>query len=183
MAHAWLNAFGRNTAGGIGRRRFVAGCLAAGLAAHGFGAIASAPTIDLVKVEKSRKRLYLLSAGQVVREFAIALGGNPVGHKQQEGDHRTPEGRYVLDFKKPDSAYYRAIHISYPNASDLANARQRGVRPGGAIMIHGQKNGFGGLGPVTQKYNWTDGCIALLNDDMDELWKLVEVGTPIEIVP
>src|SRR5690606_20762564 len=96
----------------------------------------------------------------------IALGGNPVGHKQQEGDQRTPEGRYVLDYRKPDSAYFRALHVSYPNAADAAAAKARGVSPGGLIMIHGQRNGFGWAAAATQRVDWTDGCIALSNEDM-----------------
>lgn len=147
------------------------------------GASGAEPSADLVRVEKANKRLYLINAGKVVREFKVALGGNPTGHKQQEGDQRTPEGRYLLDFKKVDSGYYRAIHISYPNAADSERARKRGVNPGGAIMIHGQMNGFGWLGSLTQRHNWTDGCIALSNDDMEQVWKLVDIGTPIEIVP
>lgn len=120
---------------------------------------------------------------KVVREFKVAFGGNPTGHKQQEGDQRTPEGRYLRDFKNADSGYYRAMRISYPNAADSECARKRGVNPGGAIMIHGQKNGFGWLGPLTQRHNWIDGCIALLNDDMEQVWKLIDIGTLIEIVP
>lgn len=157
--------------------------LASSMLVVSLGAGGAEPSVDLVRVEKSSKRLYLLNAGKVVREFKVAFGGNPTGHKQQEGDQRTPEGRYLLDFKKADSGYYRAIHISYPNSADSGSARKRGVNPGGSIMIHGQKNGFGWLGPLTQRHNWTDGCIALLNDDMEQVWKLVDIGTPIEIVP
>ncbi|WP_394175262.1 L,D-transpeptidase family protein [Thalassotalea litorea] len=137
--------------------------------------------IDLVKVDKSENRMYLLWQGEIVRQYHIALGENPKGHKQQEGDERTPEGRYLLDYKKEDSSFYRAMHISYPNAEDLANARENQVSAGGLIMIHGQKNGMEKLAPITQQYNWTDGCIALTNDEMDEFMALVDVGTPIEI--
>ena len=147
------------------------------------GASGAEPNVDLVRVEKSSKRLYLINAGKVVREFRVALGGNPAGHKQQEGDQRTPEGKYLLDFKKADSAYYKAIHISYSNAADTESARRRGVNPGGSIMIHGQKNGFGWLGPLVQRYDWTNGCIALSNEDMEQVWRLVDAGTPIEIIP
>ena len=101
----------------------------------------------------------------------------------QQGDERTPEGRYVLDAKNSGSAFYRAIHVSYPDARDLAAARARGVEPGGQIMIHGQKNGFGWLAPLTQLFNWTDGCIALSNADMDSVWAAVDAGTPIQIDP
>jgi hypothetical protein len=105
------------------------------------GASAAEPSVDKVKVEKSTRKLYLLQAGKVVREFPVALGGNPTGHKQQEGDQRTPEGRYVLDFKKSDSGYYKAIHISYPDAADSEGARKpmqvhpsKSFREGGAAM-------------------------------------------------
>jgi murein L,D-transpeptidase YafK len=144
---------------------------------------AKAPHVDLVKVDKSSRELALLSQGKVVATFDIVLGGNPVGHKQREGDKRTPEGRYVLDFKKRDSAYFRAIHISYPNHADRQRARRAGVSPGGAIMIHGQPNGLGWLSSASQRYDWTDGCIALSNEDMQRVWDLVQVPTSIEISP
>ena len=158
----------------------VIACLAIGASSY---AAVPAPRIDLVKVDKSGRTLYLLSHDKIVAKFPIALGGQPTGHKQQEGDQRTPEGRYTLDFKKHDSSFFRAIHISYPNGSDTLHANDLGVSPGGAIMIHGQKNGFGQLSAITQKFDWTDGCIALTNEDMQRVWTLVQVPTPIEIVP
>jgi len=139
--------------------------------------------VDLVRVQKSAHTLQLLSQGQVVRTFHVALGSHPQGQKQQEGDGRTPEGAYVLDYKKDDSAFYKAIHLSYPNAQDIAAAQQRGVSPGGLIMIHGQKNGLGWLAGLSQKFDWTNGCIALSNVDMDVVWQLVAAGTPIEVQP
>jgi murein L,D-transpeptidase YafK len=144
---------------------------------------AGIPTVDLVKVDKSERTLSLMSGTTQLAQFPIVLGGNPIGHKQQEGDERTPEGRYILDFRKTDSAFFKAIHISYPNTTDKLNAKRRGVSPGGAIMIHGQKNGFGWLASVTQKFDWTDGCIALSDEDMQRVWDLVPVHTPIEIAP
>lgn len=138
---------------------------------------------DLVMVRKSQARLYLMQEGRVQKSYPVALGRNPTGHKQQEGDRRTPEGRYVLDYKKSDSAFYKSIHISYPNQSDRLRAAARGVDPGGLIMIHGQKNGFGWLAEITQQRNWTDGCIAVTNAQMDEIWEAVTVGMPIEILP
>ncbi|MCF6364513.1 MAG: L,D-transpeptidase family protein, partial [Gammaproteobacteria bacterium] len=96
---------------------------------------------------------------------------------------RTPEGKYILDYKKSDSSFYKAIHISYPNETDKRRARMNGVSPGGQIMIHGQKNGQGSLSWLAQKFNWTDGCIAVTNAEMDEIWELVKAGTPIEIFP
>lgn len=139
--------------------------------------------VDFVRVVKSERKLMLLSGGQVIREFKIVLGGNPAGHKLQEGDKRTPEGRYVLDYKKSDSAFYKAIHISYPNEDDIASARQRGVKPGGQIMIHGQKYVSGRLAILSDLIDWTNGCIALKNDEMDVLWDQITEGTKIEILP
>lgn len=151
--------------------------------AFGAPAALAQPQADFVRVLKSERKLVLFSEGKVIREFKIALGGNPVGHKQQEGDEKTPEGRYVLDYKKSDSAYYKAIHISYPNEDDVAAAKQRGVRPGGQIMIHGQRNGLGRLAVLSQLLDWTRGCIALRNEEMDVLWNLIAEGTKIEILP
>jgi murein L,D-transpeptidase YafK len=138
---------------------------------------------DRVVVSKHDKTLSLYKGDRILASFHVVFGANPVGHKQEEGDQRTPEGVYVLDYKKADSAYYKAIHISYPNGDDAARAKKRGVSPGGAIMVHGQKNGWGWAAPLMQRHNWTDGCIALSNDDMDQVWKSVDAGTPIEIRP
>ena len=144
---------------------------------------AFAEKADLVVVKKSESRLYLQRGGKQIASFKIALGADPEGHKQQEGDERTPEGRYVLDSKNPKSAYFKSIHISYPNAVDVATAKAHGVNPGGLIMIHGQKNGLGWLAALAQLFDWTDGCVALSNDDMEKLWSAVDVGTRIEIYP
>jgi murein L,D-transpeptidase YafK len=138
---------------------------------------------DMVLVDKSESKLYLIKNGKVVSEYSVAFGANPKGHKQQEGDERTPEGKYILDFKKKDSAFYRSIHISYPNERDKKRAKETGDNPGGSIMIHGQKNGLGWLSWITQHFNWTDGCIAVSNSEMNEIWEAVNVGTPIEIKP
>jgi len=137
--------------------------------------------VDLVKVDKSDRKMYLFDDGKIVKEYSIALGSNPKGHKVQEGDERTPEGTYVLDYLKLDSAFYKAMHISYPNATDIAKAESLGVSPGGFIMIHGQRNGLGGLSLISQWFNWTNGCVALTNDEMDEFINLVKVGTQIQI--
>lgn len=139
--------------------------------------------VTLVKVDKSLNTMYLINGDKIVEKFHVVFGKTPVGHKQQEGDQRTPEGRYFLDYKKEDSSFYRAMHISYPNKKDKENAKKNGVSPGGLIMIHGQKNGFGWLSYITQKFNWTDGCIALSNKEMDIFMRLVKIGTPIEINP
>jgi murein L,D-transpeptidase YafK len=137
--------------------------------------------VDLVKVDKSANKMYLLDGEKIVKEYHVAFGANPKGHKQQEGDKKTPEGIYTLDYKKEDSSFYRAMHISYPNKRDIANARRLGVSPGGFIMVHGQKNGYGWLASIAQQYNWTDGCIALTDSEMDEFMGLVGVGTKIHI--
>ena len=141
------------------------------------------PIADKVLVNKTERKMYLLKAGKKIRQYNIALGDAPSGHKQQQGDGRTPEGRYTLGYKNSNSKFYKSIHISYPNATDRKNAKKRGVDPGGDIMIHGQRNRWGWLSPIAQLFNWTNGCIALSDRDMDAVWKAVNVGTPIEIRP
>jgi murein L,D-transpeptidase YafK len=136
-----------------------------------------------VVVIKSERTLGLYSGDRLIQQFAVTFGANPKGHKQREGDERTPEGRYILDFKNPNSAFHKSIRVSYPNAEDLDNAQRRNVNPGGAVMIHGQKNGFEWASFIMQHVNWTDGCIALSNKDMDKVWEAVDAGTPIEIKP
>ena len=138
---------------------------------------------DFVLVIKSESRLYLYDEGKEFASFKVAFGANPEGHKEQQGDERTPEGRYTLGYKNANSAYYKSIHISYPNDRDRENARKRGVDPGGHIMVHGQRNGYGALSTFVQLFNWTNGCIALSNRDMDVVWDAVNPGTPIEIRP
>ena len=144
--------------------------------------IPNADIIDKVFVDKSERRLQLMSGDKVIKSYHISLGGSPIGHKQQEGDQRTPIGSYTLDYKNEKSQYYRSMHVSYPNAIDKANAKSRGVSPGGAIMIHGQKNGFGAPAMFNQQRDWTAGCIAVTNNEMDEIMAAVKVGTTIEIV-
>ncbi|WP_338467793.1 L,D-transpeptidase family protein [Novosphingobium sp. ZN18A2] len=137
--------------------------------------------VDFVLVEKAARRLTLYSQGRAVRVYnAIQLGGAPVGAKHFEGDERTPEGRYTIDYGNPDSAYHLSLHISYPSPRDTAYARAHGRSPGGMIMIHGQPNGWAaGRAPG----DWTDGCIALSNAQIEQLWETVGDGTPIEIRP
>ncbi|AZO55880.1 MULTISPECIES: L,D-transpeptidase family protein [unclassified Mesorhizobium] len=137
--------------------------------------------VDLVRVHKAGRRLELIGDGKVVRSYGIALGGDPIGHKHQEGDQRTPEGRYILDWRNPNSIAHKSIHVSYPDAEDMAAAKARNVDPGGMIMIHGQPNGFGWWGWLLQLVDWTDGCIAVTDSDMDEIWAMVADGTPIDI--
>ncbi|MES2819714.1 MAG: L,D-transpeptidase family protein [Pseudomonadota bacterium] len=138
---------------------------------------------DRVLVEKSKRLLTLFREDRPLKQYPISLGGDPLGHKVQEGDSRTPEGHYLIDFHKANSGYYRALHISYPNPADTDAARARGVAPGGAIMIHGIRNGLGWIGPLHRLLDWTAGCIALTDRQMQELWEAIPDGTPIEIRP
>lgn len=139
--------------------------------------------VDLVVVTKSTSNMALMRDGKIIKQYHIAMGDLPKGHKLKEGDQRTPQGRYTLDYKKSDSAFYRSIHISYPNEEDKLRAKALGIRPGGMIMIHGQ-NPKSSMSPQeAQRYNWTNGCIAITNAEMDEVWQAVDEGTPIEIWP
>ena len=138
---------------------------------------------DSVMVYKSQRTLHLMKDGQVIAAFPVVFGADPVGHKQKMGDEKTPEGRYVLDYKNSNSAFYKSIHISYPNAKDRRQAKRLGVNPGGDIMIHGQSNGYGWASPIARFFNWTDGCIALNDLDMQQVWESVDSGTKIEIFP
>jgi murein L,D-transpeptidase YafK len=135
-------------------------------------------TADKVLVVKRERMLYLLDGTKVLKSYRISLGTHPTGAKFREGDQRTPEGIYRLDWHNGNSDYYRSIHISYPNAKDVARARRLGVSPGGDLFIHGQPNDY--TGPDT-KDDWTAGCIAVSNTEMDEIWRAVADGTPIEI--
>jgi len=148
-------------------------------------AAAGAPSagVDEIRVEKALRRLTLLEDGVAVRTYRIALGANPIGHKQEEGDERTPEGRYVIDYRNLHSRFHRSLHISYPNEEDRRAAEARGVSAGGDIVIHGLPAGWSWLGAAHHAFDWTDGCIAVTNEEMDELWERVEEGTPIEILP
>ncbi|MCL1068342.1 L,D-transpeptidase family protein [Shewanella olleyana] len=139
--------------------------------------------VDLVVVNKSESSMSIFHQGQKIKTYQIAMGDAPQGHKLKEGDQRTPQGRYVLDYKKSDSAFYKSIHISYPNEEDRLRANALGVSPGGMIMIHGQNPNSSLTPEQAQQYNWTNGCIAVTNKEMDELWRVIEEGTPIEIWP
>ena len=138
---------------------------------------------DYLLVKKKERMLYLIKNGKPVRQYKIVLGHNPVGHKVEKGDYRTPEGLYFLDWRKKSSCYYKSIHISYPNEKDLKKAMENGVDPGGMIMIHGFPNGFNGNRTALKEVDWTTGCIAVTNREMDEIWSCVKDGTLIEIVP
>jgi murein L,D-transpeptidase YafK len=141
------------------------------------------PTADKVIIEKAARKLYLLQDGEVFRTFDIALGIMPVGDKQREGDFKTPEGNYRLDLRNPDSDYFLSIRVSYPDNDDLADARTRGVNPGGSIMIHGQPNEPTHSETYYRTQDWTNGCIAVSNSDMIDIWLMTDENTPIEIRP
>lgn len=143
----------------------------------------AAARADRILVEKAARRLTLLRGDAVLARYDVALGVDPIGHKQREGDGRTPEGIYKIDFKNARSRFHLALRISYPNAADGDSARGRGVPPGGDIMIHGLPNGLGWLGDWHRVRDWTDGCIAVTNAEIDEIWAATDVGTPIEIKP
>jgi murein L,D-transpeptidase YafK len=138
---------------------------------------------DQVILTKKEHTLTLMSQGKVLKTYKIALGRDPVGPKVRQGDHKTPEGIYVLDRRNAQSRFYRSIHISYPDAKDQAQAAKLGVDPGGDIMIHGLPNGFGWLGSLHRSMDWTDGCIAVTDEEMDAIWRAVPDGTQIEIRP
>lgn len=138
---------------------------------------------DRIVVEKAGRSLTLYRGVEVLKTYKIALGWNPEGAKEQEGDGRTPEGVYVIDGRNAQSAYHRSLHVSYPNAGDRRRAARRQVRPGGAIMIHGLPNGLGALGAAHRVRDWTAGCIAVTDDEIEEIWRMVPNGTRIEIKP
>lgn len=138
---------------------------------------------DRVVVLKTERKLILMQDDMVLRVYRVALGRYPRGPKRQEGDARTPEGAYTLDFKLRDSEFYRAIRVSYPNERDITYARERGLDPGGKIMIHGLPNSVEPQRVGHPLIDWTQGCIAVTNGEMDEIWSMVDPGTPIEIHP
>ena len=144
---------------------------------------AALPMADRVIVRKGERKLYLMRKDEVLRTYKIALGLRPEGHKQFEGDYRTPEGKYRLIRRNPNSEYFLSIQVDYPNANDVANARKLGLKPGGAIMIHGQPNTPRKGRDYYSNVDWTEGCIALSNSDMVEIWLMTPLNTPIEIAP
>jgi len=152
-------------------------------ATHGAGSSSSFEMADKVVVVKRERVLRLLRRGRVVAEYPIKLGLNPFGHKQREGDFRTPEGKYELVARNPQSEFYLSIKISYPNREDAAVANESGYAPGGLIMIHGQPNVPKRPAEHYATRDWTDGCIALSNADMVDVWLRTTVGIPIEIRP
>ena len=141
------------------------------------------PTADKVIIEKAARKLHLLQNGKAFRTFKIALGIRPKGDKKKEGDFRTPEGRYILDSRNKNSEFFLSIRVSYPNAADRQEAKELGADPGGAIMIHGQPNEPKQSEFYYQTQDWTNGCIAVSNSDMIDIWLMTGENTPIEILP
>jgi murein L,D-transpeptidase YafK len=141
------------------------------------------PPADSIVISKSTHTLSLMSGKSVLKTYRVALGRGSAGQKQVEGDNRTPEGKYIIDEKKVSSKFHKALHLSYPNADDRARASKFGKSPGGDIEIHGLPTAFAWIGTTQHAVDWTAGCIALSNDEIDEVWKMVSVGTPVEINP
>jgi murein L,D-transpeptidase YafK len=174
----------------VGLAKYALMLIVASLAAMGLSvavadsAVKTGPGLaDYVLVEKSARKLHLLRDGQVIKSFDISLGLSPAGAKRREGDFRTPEGRYFLEMKNPNSDFFLSIKISYPGPADLQRARQMGVDPGGQIMIHGHPNEPRYPISYYQGSDWTDGCIAVSNSDMVDIWLMTATSTPIEIRP
>jgi tetratricopeptide (TPR) repeat protein len=140
-------------------------------------------SVDKILIEKKARRLMLISKGDVIKTYKIALGGNPIGPKESQGDNKTPEGTYCIDLRNKDSHYYRSLHISYPNERDKKRAKELGVSPGGNIMIHGIKKGYSWVGDAHTEVDWTKGCIAVKDEEIEEIAKLAPNGTIVEIRP
>ena len=153
-----------------------------GLTAAAEEPIAGANGLRIV-IEKKAHRMLVYSGGKELARYKISIGRGGLGKKTREGDKLTPEGSYVIDRRNPKSGYHRAMHISYPNKEDLAAAAKAGVAPGGDIMIHGLRNGFGWIGKLHRLVDWTLGCVALTNSEIDDLWALIPDGTPVDILP
>lgn len=143
----------------------------------------SADRADKLIVNKSKRELLLLKDDKVIRSYKIALGRNSMGQKQRQSDSRTPEGAYIISGRNSGSAYHRSLRISYPNAADRDRAKRLGVAPGGDIMIHGLPNGQGYIGAAHRLIDWTDGCVAVTDAEIEEIWRLVPDGTPVQINP
>lgn len=143
----------------------------------------AAQKADRIVVEKSARSMKLMRGGEVLKIYKVALSREPVGAKERTGDHRVPEGEYVIDSKNSHSRFHLALHISYPNAADRERARKLGVKPGGDIEIHGLGSTYSWVGRLQRQVDWTDGCVAVTNAEIDEIWRLVPVGTPLEIRP
>jgi murein L,D-transpeptidase YafK len=143
----------------------------------------STTSVDRIVIEKGKRTLTLMDGAKIVKTYRVALGGQPVGAKDRQGDHKTPEGIYAVDAKKANSQFYKALHLSYPNQADRANARKLGISPGGDVEIHGLGAKWGWIGEKHRLTDWTDGCVAVTNEEIDEIYPQVRVGTPVEIRP
>jgi murein L,D-transpeptidase YafK len=154
-----------------------------GPAAFGAGPGGPLPIADSIVIEKKARRLTLYHQGRPLRSYLVALGANPVGDKRIAGDRRTPEGLFSIDGKNDKSDFHLALHISYPDSAHRARAESLGASPGGDILIHGLRNGQGSSGAFHRTVDWTDGCIALTDEEIEGVWSAVSVGTPVEIKP
>jgi murein L,D-transpeptidase YafK len=141
------------------------------------------PRADQIMIVKSSRTMTLLRGGEILRTYKVALGGQPVGPKTRQGDNKTPEGKYTIDARNQHSQFHLALHVSYPNADDRARARKLGVNPGGDIFIHGLPPGWAWLGAAHRQRDWTLGCIAVPNSEIEEIWAMTPVGTRVEIKP
>ena len=150
---------------------------------HNWNPLPPNTTIDRIVVEKSARKLSIFRGGEKLKTYRVALGCNPTGAKQQEGDAKTPEGVYKIDNRNLHSNFHLALHISYPSAEDTAHAAARGLPAGYDIMIHGLPNGRGWLGAFHRRKDWTAGCIALTDEEIEELWRVTPDESPIEILP
>jgi len=171
---------------GIAKRWIFAaiGCAILSFAAPLITQSASAPQkADSILILKKDHVLELLKDGKVIRTYKVALGRGGLAPKQREGGGRTPEGHYIIDSRNAESHYHKALHVSYPNEEDRKRAAKLGVAPGGAIMIHGLPNGMGWIGAAHRLYDWTLGCIAVTDEEIDEIWAMAPIGTPVEIRP
>jgi len=145
--------------------------------------VAEPPKADRIVIVKSTRMMTLVREGKTLKTYKVALGGQPVGKKDREGDHKTPEGDYLIDMKNSESRFHLSLHISYPDTADRENARKLHLHPGGSIMIHGLPAKFAWVGALHRQTDWTDGCVAVTNAEIEEIWKMVEVGTPVKILP
>jgi murein L,D-transpeptidase YafK len=149
----------------------------------GYGAEPDSTKADSIVVFKARRHMILYAHKDTLRLYEIALGKSPVGRKEREGDMKTPEGRYSIDGRNLASKFHRSLHISYPNREDRRRADSLGVRPGGDIMIHGLPKGYGWMGLTHRYHDWTWGCIAVTDEEIEEMWQLCPDGTPVIIYP
>jgi murein L,D-transpeptidase YafK len=145
--------------------------------------VTAARKVDRILVLKSERTMQLMSGKNVVKTYKVALGGQPVGAKQRQGDRKTPEGKYVINGRNPQSQFHLSLRISYPSAADRAKAKKLGISAGGDIMIHGIGKTYAWLGVLHRKTDWTDGCIAVTNEEIEEIYALVRLGTAVEIRP